>query len=807
VKSLLEGYACDFEKSTSPIEVRLNVVATVRQLLQQCSYSMIEWLSTRKIDATGLPSEELLGSLRQPTDGTLVDAVEELLYLCERAGWLGIAAIPAKFLDKSCPAKSLCTDQPQNIDGLLRSIVEMRNDGAEGHGLPGGYNPAAEISALRELIDAFSPVLPIRDASNGLLAGPPSDQVRLDLLRIWNGEPVLIRKLRNAAGRRLRVEAQARVGPNQRDTVTYETADFFSQLAGHQPPAFSLLSGSSGDWTPWYYLPDRLTDAFSGRKDELGKLQEWLDDSDSRVCLVYGDGGLGKTTLVVEILHRWLEGGFNSVWRPSFISFYTAKRWRWGLDGLEVAKSGRPHMLDLISQLHCLFFDKYPDQSWYKLSLSQAAQRLAGELQSVHKTTRDDQLIVIDNAETLINSEQDRDRLARELKEVSKRLGKVIITSRRREYVEASPVEVRPLSPRDGVNFLKRRGVDTLKIPALKRAKDPELLDCVRALACRPLVLDVFIRIISDPSSNTLQKAQDRVNKMLAKDLGDFLFDDAWQRLEPRLRNLLLIMVRVADVHDSVSLRFCCAPIGVSVGLAEAALEESAGIASVSRIGADIQIEFSPNFIKFAESKTDVGPDGAIIPDQSLVDRIKSEYADYLRNARRFVGDRLPQAYQHPAAKAARTAAADGKLTDARKFYGQALLSDSRNGWLYDRYADFLFRRCRDLSGALLNAIRATEILPDQGEIWFTRGMIEARLGMRVEFESSLKKAEKFGVPRLRCVIQMAWGYVDTTPPQPALARQQLELARLLNREDRYFDRNRIEIERIEARLSYVNRP
>lgn len=296
MKDIFEQYARELEQTTSPLEVRVNVVATVRQLLQHCSYPMIEWLSTRQLDTSGLPSQQLIDSMRKPSDGTLVDAVEELLYLCERAGWLGIAAIPSKALVRNSAANTLCTDQPRTVDGLLRSIVTMRNNGAEGHGLPGDYNPVAEVAALRELIVAFSDVLPTQDNSGALATGPASAQVHLDLLRTWNGAPILIRKLESVAGRKVRVEGQARLGPNQRDLVTYEAEDLFARLSGHQPPTFSLLPGSGDDWTPWYYLPDRLTDAFSGRRGELQKLEEWLDDADSRICLVYGDGGLGKTT-------------------------------------------------------------------------------------------------------------------------------------------------------------------------------------------------------------------------------------------------------------------------------------------------------------------------------------------------------------------------------------------------------------------------------------------------------------------------------------------------------------------------------
>lgn len=82
---------------------------------------------------------------------------------------------------------------------------------------------------------------------------------------------------------------------------------------------------------------------------------------------------------------------------------------------------------------------------------------------------RKDHLLIIDNAETLIESEADREALGKEIKEISRRVGRVLITSRRREILGADPVEVEALSARDAVTFLRHRGVEKLKIRSLKR--------------------------------------------------------------------------------------------------------------------------------------------------------------------------------------------------------------------------------------------------------------------------------------------------------------------------------------------------
>ncbi|WP_191487890.1 ATP-binding protein [Pseudomonas sp. FEN] len=76
------------------------------------------------------------------------------------------------------------------------------------------------------------------------------------------------------------------------------------------------------------HIPDRLAseNVFTGRDTEITALCEWADDPDSRKCMVWGDGGVGKTTMVVEFLHRWLDGKTKIEWTPEIITFYTAKK-------------------------------------------------------------------------------------------------------------------------------------------------------------------------------------------------------------------------------------------------------------------------------------------------------------------------------------------------------------------------------------------------------------------------------------------------------------------------------------------------
>ena len=79
---------------------------------------------------------------------------------------------------------------------------------------------------------------------------------------------------------------------------------------------------------------------------------EWVDDEDSRYCLVYGDGGYGKTTLVLEFCNLIMESEFDFERSPpEIISYYTAKKTRWTESGLIHFTSINPAMDECIREL------------------------------------------------------------------------------------------------------------------------------------------------------------------------------------------------------------------------------------------------------------------------------------------------------------------------------------------------------------------------------------------------------------------------------------------------------------------------
>jgi tetratricopeptide (TPR) repeat protein len=263
---------------------------------------------------------------------------------------------------------------------------------------------------------------------------------------------------------------------------------------------------------------------------------------------------------------------------------------------------------------------------------------------------------------------------------------------------------------------------------------------------------------------------------MQREELGEFLYSDAWERINPEMQYLLLLMTRISEVHDQASLNLCCDEVGLTTIEANDALEESKGIARIDTYGKSIQIVFSGQFMDFTKNRQ-IKLDEVNVPEQKTVDKISRKYSQFLKNTTTQVADRIQRAFRHPYAKAAYTAYIEERYTECEELYKQALTEDPDNAWLHNRYAYLLmtkFSKYNEAYGASKTAIR---LCKDDPDIWFNHGMIERKLGRMNDAFTSISKAESLGKPSHLCHLQKCFAALSASPIQLPIAKAELRRA------------------------------
>lgn len=753
----------------------------LRMLLQHSCLTLAEVILEKRrrsknqdIGFQRLPLE----SLYSPADGTLFSALLDMLVIAanenlsnyNRSIWLDSTE------DRPC-WRLLQRTEKKNAERLISTLIVLRNDGVEGHGLPGENDIDAESDALSFIIDALSPVLPKVSATKSRyeFVLPNNEIYQLKTLRPFEGHAVCYRSIRKGSPGICIFKVQIERGWFTRDEASYEAPDIFDSQHSGEALKYEIKRSYHSEWSPLTLIPDRLTADFTGRERELEELREWANDAGSRACMLYGDGGIGKTTLAVEFIWRLLEGTIESEFKPELITFFTAKKTRWGITGLEIIRLDEVGVADVAAAIPKALDGGYLEKSWYSKPPLELIQALSGYLANDWGVQKSAHLLILDNTETMASNDEEVRMLSKQISELSRRVGRVLLTSRRREAIEAHQIEIKPLSDDESFSFLKARAAALERKPILTAAKST-LVKFARALGHKPLVLEVFVQALGEHGIG-LKQAFDRVMKMQTQDLGEFLYIDAWNRMSIQMQKLLLLMTRVSDVHDDTLLKLCCGSIGISVLEAHEALGESRGIAQMSKFDEHSQILFSSEFLKFCTERS-IENDKESFPPVNMIEQIKARYLEFLKHKSSLISDRVEKAYRHPYARVAYTSYKEGRVDDCELFYELAVTADTGNGWLYERFAFFLSTKRNGRQNEALDwAKKATQLIPEDPDAWFTRGAIESRLGLPKDAKNSLDRSAAFGKHRHLCHLQLAYAYANEKPENLSLANKALALA------------------------------
>jgi hypothetical protein len=723
------------------------LMAAVRSVLQTACISVLEYSAAfvEDVEDGFLPS--LSTRFMRPTDGLLEEVLTEGLALMRNNGIL--------------MSDAWSRGEPTSLRKRAMDWATHRNN-RDGHGVVSATVVAEGMEWLprlaSDLVDGLQTLLPIVDSQGtAYLSLQPRSTVeplKLHATRTVDEHPIVIRDI-------------TRRGDVWR--VRYQTLDVTNSVANYfefsEPAGFAGLTQtdarkyqqhrvpvSGKTWKPTVLLPSRQTDTFEGREAQLEGLFEWIEDRDSRACNVYGEGGIGKTTLVLEFLNSILDGAAEApAWQPDVICYFTAKQTRWGPQGLQILHGIVPPLEDAIRDLVRCYGENL-DKSWFEGSVDKLIAKAVTALTDLG-LDRDGVLLVLDNTETLASSATEEQGFARTVGLISRRLARVLVTSRRREQMEAYPLLVPNLSENEGIALLERLSIEYDAGP-LRQSGRPTKRKLVNKFGGRPLLLDVFARLVGR-FQYSLESARDSVLRLASDDLGIFLYNDVWGRIEPDQR---LVFTTLGQLGDSISgklVEYVCSELDVQHSVLLDAFEKTR-FGSILDYSTSYDLIIDPSARAFLASKFN----GLGIPERK---KVESAATNAGRRNRALlsahtsgVTDRVAQAFRTDAAKAAKIAAARGDNEDAVFWYEEAINADVGNSALLGRFAYFLAKDAFDLPRAYVLAKESCTLDDADADCYFTTGHIAASVGEVAQCDRYADRARDLGFSPYRCSLQKA---------------------------------------------------
>ena len=364
--------------------------------------------------------------------------------------------------------------------------------------------------------------------------------------------------------------------------------------------------------------------------------------------------------------------------------------------------------------LYCL--SPVLNKDYFKLSGSALVDRVASEFNQ-QGFKRADILLVLDNTETLATSPAEVEDFSIFLKQIGKRLGRVLITSRRREFVAFEPLQISALSDAESASLM-RRLADEYNVVAIKQAGESTLRKAAKQLANKPLLIDTLVKYLAR-SSVGIKEAIEQVFRKTNDQLLEFLYDDAWLRINELQQDVFLVLVSTAVPLNSLSVADTCALVGIQHVEFQKGLDETY-FATVTDYGDryDLQIvDLAGRF--FQKQLTKRGDaDRRRIADFSR--KVDAQATGRHRVDQNYRQDRVAEAFRSQYAKAAKIATEQGDLKAAEENFKWAIEEEPMNAALHDRFAWFLLNRCQRPEDARGQADKAVKLDPHNADASLT---------------------------------------------------------------------------------------
>jgi len=737
--SIAEGLSNDSEKLTY-------LTSVLRSLLQLAVISTFE-ITHKKTPSDEVNLSELTDRFCRPSDGLPLQIIDALTPQVR-------AYVDKQFLHGWFESTST-VNLP--LSKQLIEWVNFRNK-RPGHGVLDSSTTADWSTKTKGIIldslKVFSEIIPKVVDDKDLVLPQKFDNLVVDTPLLFKEKAIVILGVLPRKGT-WKLRGQILSNENAQEfSISLPENNIFNTNGLKQISEYSLADIISNDDSHSFFhnIPVRQTDTFEGRGNELNEIKEWIDDEDSRFCLIYGDGGFGKTTLVLEMLNQILESehDFNQP-LPQIISYHTAKMTRWTEEGLVHLTAISPVMDECIRELMRCFFPVL-SHDWYKVSGRSLLDKAVSVLKD-NKFTRDDVLLIIDNTETLATNPDEVKELGAFFKTIGKLLGRIIITSRRREFIEATPIVVEGLSEPECINLLKRLATEFKAQPILQ-AGESKLRKISRQLMFKPILLEALVKHVAR-SNMGIDDAVDNVFKKSNEDLLEFLYEDAWLRMNNLQQEVFLTLIHLSSPLDQNSIGKTCQELGIQHTEFQSGLEET-HFSITSDYGRTYSIEFvdlARRFFLQQFSKLNK-------QDQNHLRSIASKADKYSENIERvereYKSDRVAEAFRSEYAKAAKVAGNNGDITNAIELFELAIEDDPLNSSLHDRFSWFLLNRSNNYTYAQKLSEKAVELDPSNCNAIVGLSLVHYRLENIDEGDNCIDRAQEQGRSISFCMLRKA---------------------------------------------------
>lgn len=746
--NLFESQQAAAERLTSSSEKFNFLCSVLRSLFQVAAVTALEIIREQTPDAV---DNAALGAFakrfNQPTDGLPVEILEVATPLIRsyvsrtyHSGWF--------------------ERDPNYGDTLAAAAsawVAFRNK-KPAHGVlskadTDEWAPKLSVLLSRSLA-CFSNTLPRIFDANLLKVSIGSSELTLKTPLLHAGMPVVISGVETRKGI-WKLEGQT-LAWDKSDSFTADLPEgsVFEELESNFPSKFDVieLEFEGGKHSVFSNVPVRQTSTFEGRSKELEALAVWMNEpEESKFCLIFGDGGIGKTTLALEFLNRILDGDEILTARPpSIISYYSAKMTRWSEQGVVHLQGISDAMEDCVREL---LFCLYPvlGKDYYKISGTALVDRVASEF-TQQGFERNDILFVLDNTETLANSPEEVESFSAFLKQIGRRLGRVLLTSRRREFVAFEPLQISALSDVECTSLM-RRLADEYNATVIKQAGERTLRRAANQLANKPLLIETLVKYLARNPIG-IDQAIEQVFRKTNDQLLEFLYEDAWLRINELQQDVFLVLVSVEVPLNSVCVADACALVGIQHVELQKALDETY-FATVTDYGDryDLQIVDLAGRFFLQQLQKRGTEDHRRIKD--FASKVDAQATRRHRIEQTYQQDRVAEAFRSQFAKAAKIATAQGDLRAAEDNFKLALEEEPMNAALHDRFAWFLLNRCQRPDDAKKIAEQAVKLDSHNADASLTLSLCWYRLGEIAKGDNEIEAARKKGKPQALCLLRM----------------------------------------------------